>query len=110
MIVVVDTGVQVDVFFFIGGRLCHRGSERLSYLSDVPCQLSNFSSLRPRGFRDFTSSGMNPPLTSGFLLMFVFLCVKFTKMVDFLKRYDKFCLEFVSSDRFAERFADGFSD
>ena len=89
------------VFFFIGGRLCHRGSERLSSLSDVPCQLSNFSSLRPRGFRDFTSSGMNPLLycmTSGFLFIFVCLCMKFTKFVEFLKQSDKFCLEFVSID------------
>ena len=74
MLVVVDAGVLVGVFFFIGGRLCHLESDRLSSLSDFSCQLSNFSSLRPHGFRDFTSSGMNPPLycsTSGFLLMFV---------------------------------------
>ena len=105
MFVVVNAEVVVVVLFFIGVRLCHRGSERIYSLSDILCELSSFSSLRPRGFRDFTSSGMNPPLycfRSGFLFIFVCLCVKFTKWVEFLKRSGKFCLVFVFNDRFAE--------
>ena len=96
--VVVDAEVLVVVFFFIGGGLCHRGSERLSSLSDVPCQLSSFSSLRPRelrGLRDFTSSGMNPPLycfRSGFLFILVCLCMKMRKFVIFLKQSGEFVL------------------
>ena len=74
MLVFNDAVVLVGVFIFVAGHLCHLESDRFSSLSDVPCQLSSFSSLRTRGFRDFNSSGMNPPLyclTSGFLLMFV---------------------------------------
>ena len=40
--------VLAAVFFFVGGRSCHQGSERFSSLSDVPCHLSSFSSFRPR--------------------------------------------------------------
>ena len=58
----VVSDVGAIAFFCVGGRLCHRGSERLSSLSDIPCQSSSFSAFRPRGFSDFTSSLINPPL------------------------------------------------
>ena len=57
-------GVVVEVvvvtFSVVGGRLCHRGSDRLSFLYDVPCQLGSFSSFLPRRFSDLTSSGTSP--------------------------------------------------
>ena len=70
------TGVVVDVscsccgdfvrsgfpfFPFVGGRLCHLGSERLSSRSDEPCQFW-FDYFLPLGSLDLSSGGMNPPL------------------------------------------------
>ena len=70
------TGVVVDVscsccgdfvksgfpfFSFVGGRLCHLRSERLSSRSDEPCQFW-VDSFRPLGSVDLSFGGMNPPL------------------------------------------------
>ena len=91
-----------------GLRLCHRGSEWFSSLSDVPCQLSSFSSFRPRGFSDFFSSGMNRPLyflSSCFRFIFGCLQINLTKFVEFSKDTKKFCFEVmfrVRADWFAE--------
>ena len=52
--------VLAAVFFFVGGRSCQQGSERFSSPSDFPCQLSSFSSFRPRGFSD--KVGLNQPI------------------------------------------------
>ena len=88
--------VLAAVFFFVGGRSCHQGSERLSSLSDFPCQLSIFSSFRLRGFSDFTSSRMNPPLYClRFCFQFIFGClwINLTKFVEFSKDTSECCLK-----------------
>ena len=91
--VVVNAEVLAVALSLIGGLFCYRGSERLSSLSDVACQSICFSSFRPRGFSDFSSSGMNPPLyylRSDFPFIIVRLCMSLTKFFDFLKETGNF--------------------
>ena len=77
--------VGLVCFLVVGGRLCHLGSDRLSSLSDLPCQLEDFSSSFPRGVREFILYGMNPPLyfsTSYLPLIFCVLFVWLTRWIE----------------------------
>ena len=64
-------------FLAVDGRLCHRGSDKLSSLSEVPCQLDDFSSFLPRGVNVLTSSGINPPLKWFTSCLGLIFCVAF---------------------------------
>ena len=74
-------------FLAVGGLLCHRGSDKLSSLSEDPCQLDVFSSFLLRGSKVLTSSGMNPPLkllTSVFLFIFRNTFMLLTRFFEFV--------------------------
>ena len=86
--VVGDFGLGLAFLPLFGGHLCHLESDKLSSLSDVPCQFEDVSFL-PRGSFVLSSVGMKPPWN----LLFFFwsaLCVWLLQS-RWSKFYRKFC-------------------